>query len=168
MKTYNEIKYLNYQDLAFFSGQSVTDCKFYIAAMLGIKEKNKAGIPKVKISDKIERDKVDFTLRSNSELEGADRMKYLCDFYNRGVDPATFMKFGENETFKKHLKFTGVNSILNEILNSDQLRKLQKKWLFANVYGKQRDKIGAKAESFLKQNQWASELVEKRANVSSL
>lgn len=155
MKTYNDITHLSYNDLSFFSGMSVIDCKFFIAKHLEIKKVTKKGVPSVKLSDKVEKEKIDFTMRSNSELEGADRMKYLCDFYNRGVDPATFMKFGENETFKKHIKFTGVSSILNDILNRDQYRRLQEKWLFSNTYGKSQYK--KEVHEFAKNHPWAAQ-----------
>ena len=66
--------------------------------------------------------------------------------------------------FIKALKFTGSNDILNHILNKEQYLKLQKTWLFANVFEPRY--LNEKAALFIKNNEWAYDyLAEKGINI---
>lgn len=166
MKTTNDIKYLNYNDLSFFLGISPMDAKWEIAQHLFTPSTipvTSKGAPKIKISDQVETDKIDFTIRSNSALDGSCRFTYLVDYYNKGITMDALRNFGENKTFIKKLKFTGKFEILNEIMNDEQYLKLQKIWLFASVYGK--SKPSKNASEFIKANEWSKDYLESRGIV---
>lgn len=134
MKTKNDIKKLNFNDYAFFKGVSTTDAKWKFAEFLFPTEEieenlTKSGTPKIGINDYLPVDNFDFKMRSNSKLDGLSQFEYLCDYYNSGIPLNTLREFSENTTYIKALKFTGKNNIINEILNTEQLLKLQKTWI---------------------------------------
>lgn len=163
MKNYNDITHINYNDLAFIQGITPADAKWEIALKLwALKDvpTTAKGAPKVKVTDAAPVDKFDFTMRSNSHLDGQDKLKYMVDYYNKGCDVNTLRAYGENKTFIKKLKFTGKHSILNDILNPDQLRKLQQIWLFSNVYGK--TKFSDEAIKFISKHKWSEEYLESK------
>ena len=166
MKTKNEITELNYNDLSFFTGKSLIESKWTIADILMIEDISPKGLPKIKITDKISVSKIDFKIKSNSNLEGKSRFEYLCDFYNKGIPLNTLREMSESKTFIKALKFTASNDILNHILNKEQYLKLQKTWLFANVFEPRY--LTEKAVLFIKNNEWAYDyLAEKGIRVDS-
>lgn len=137
MKTKDDIKDLNFQDYAFFKGVSLLDAKWVFASRLFTPENletTKTGIPKITASDRLPVKDFDFTMRSNSLLDGQCQLQYLCDYYNRGVAVSKIMEYSENKSFVKAMKFTGKDSIVNEILNRDQLLKIQKTWLLKNSF----------------------------------
>lgn len=157
MKTFKDIKELNFNELAFFSGKSTLEAKVFIAKHLDIKEETKSG-PKVKITDRINASNYDFTMKSNSRLEGQNRMEYLCDYYNKGTDLQNLRKLSESKTFINALKFTGISSILNDILNREQLLKLQKTWLLHHIFVSR--KISEKAFNFSKKHTWVEDYLK--------
>lgn len=160
MKTHNDLKELNYNDLSFFTGKPVLDCKWMIAEILKIDEVTAKGYPKVKISETVSKDKVDFTMRSNSLLDGENQFEYLCNHYNKGTTINNLFNFSESKTFIKKIKFTGKHSVLNEILHPEQLLKLQKTWLLKNL-GKYRNNVLTDdAYKFIKKHEWAKDYVK--------
>jgi len=83
------------------------ESKWKIAEVLMIDDISPKGLPKIKITDKITVSKIDFKIKSNSNLEGKSRFEYLCDFYNKGIPLNTLREMSESKTFIKALKFTG-------------------------------------------------------------
>jgi hypothetical protein len=156
MKTTKQIKTLSYNDLAFFLGISTLDAKWKIAEHF-YKPKDlpltAKGTPKIKVSDQIEVDKIDFTMHSNSDLDGGCKFTYLVNYFNNGVSMDYLRGFGESKTFIKKLKFTGKHGILNDIMNEEQYLKLQKIWLYANIYGRSRPT--KEASEFINKHDWA-------------
>ena len=160
MKTKKTITHLNYNDLAFFTGESVIDCKWKIAGILKIENETLKGLPKVKVSDKIKVSDVDFRITSNSVLDKKNRFEYLCDFYNTGTTIDNLRRLSEHKPFIKAVRFTGKDSVLNDILNKEQLLRLQKTWIFANTYMPRFLTDGA--EEFIKKYDWAKPYLESR------
>ena len=166
MKTKNEITEFNYNDLSFFTGKPVIESKCKIADILKIEDTTPKGLPKIKITDKIPVSKIDFTMKSSSELEGKSRFEYLCDFYNKEIPLNTLREMSQSKASIKAIKFTGLNDILNQILNKEQYLKLQKTWLFSNVFEPRY--LTDKALLFIENNEWAeSYLSEKGINIDS-
>jgi hypothetical protein len=131
MKTPERIKKLNFNDVAFFTEKTVTDAKWDMAHHLFKPEEIKdnltsAYIPAIKISDMVDKSAFETKIKSNSNLEGRNRIDYIIETYNKGVPLNTLRSYAENPLFIKALKFTGKNSILNDILNTEQLLKIQK------------------------------------------
>ncbi|MCT8340520.1 hypothetical protein MG296_10680 [Flavobacteriaceae bacterium TK19130] len=54
--------------------------------------------------------------------------------YNKGIPLSKLQEYSENTAFIEALKFTGKHAIINDIINPEQLLKLQKTWLLKNVY----------------------------------
>lgn len=163
MKTSKQIKHVNSNDIQFILGKSPNEAKSVIAKALNIKEVNSKGIPLVKASDKAPVEDIDFTIRSNSALDGACYFEVIVDRFNQGIDMGALRNFGEDKRFIKKLKFTGKYHILNEIMNDDQYLKLQKIWLFSNVYGKKKPSL--EAQEFISKNDWAKEYLKTKGIV---
>ena len=160
MKTFNQIKELNYNDISFFLGISVIDAKFIIECKAFPLSHQRGDIIKIGIKDYIEVKHVEKPIHSNSALDGKGVIETVVKTYNKGVTPHKFMEFGQNKNFIKAIKFTGKYAILNDILNPVQYLKLQKIWLFSNVYGKKR--WSKKTAIFIKVNDWAKDYLESR------
>jgi len=158
MKTKKTITHLNYNDLAFFTGESVINCKWIIAGILKIEDETPKGLPKVKISDKIKVSEVDFKINSSSVLDKKSRFEYLCDFYNAGTTIDNLRILSEHKPFIKAIRFTGKDSVLNDILNKEQLLRLQKTWIFTNTYMPRFLTDGA--DKFIKKYDWAKPYLE--------
>ena len=155
MKTYNDYKVLNWKELAFFAGITPAKAKHEIASKLFANEQvefTKAGVPKVKITDVIHASSYDFSMRSNSKLDSMCRLKYLCDYYNNGTDINRLREYSENPAYIKAIAFSGINTPLNDILNTEQLKKLQKSWFVSHMRG--RKYMTSRAKKFLKENPW--------------
>lgn len=163
MKTHKDIKNLNYNDIAFFTGKSVLDCKWLIAGILNIEEVTAKGYPKIKITDTVPKEKVDFTMRSNSLLDGEDQFEYLCNHYNKGTTINNLFNFSENKTFIKKIDFNGKHTILKDILNPDQSLKLQKTWLLKNLGNYRNNVLTDNAYKFIKKHEWAEDCVAANA-----
>ena len=160
MKTFKEIKKLNFNDLAFFKGYSTTDAKWEIAPLLYSPENiktTKKGSPIVGVSEFFDVANFDFSMRSNSKLDGQDQMEYLCEFYNKGIPLSKLKEYSENTTFTKALKFTGKYLIVNDILRTDQLLKIQKTWLLKNTYYVKLWSV--KTTEFINLNSWATDFL---------
>ena len=131
MKTFKEIKKLNFNDLAFFKGYSTTDAKWEIAPLLYSPE--------------------------NIKTTKKDQMEYLCEFYNKGIPLSKLKEYSESTTFTKALKFTGKYLIVNDILRTDQLLKIQKTWLLKNTYYVKLWSV--KTTEFINLNSWATDFL---------
>lgn len=163
MKTSKDFTELDFNELAFFAGINAIDAKWEIASTIYPVDKievNDKGTPKVTKKDVIKVEKYDFKMKSNSVLEGKSRLIYLCDYYNKGTDNQHLKTYSESKTFVKAIAFTGTNSVLNEILNREQYLKLQKSWLFTNVYTNHY--LTANAEKFIKKHKWAIEYLTEK------
>lgn len=154
MKTFNDIQELNYNDLAFFTGLSVNDSKWEIAAKFGKTVFSQDGVPIIGKEETIKPLYFNFTIRSNSKLEGQNKMEYLVNYYNKGTHKHQLMEFSQNEAYINALKFTGKYSILNEILNREQLLQLQKKWLVMHLR-LSNNYASSKVQQFIEDNAWA-------------
>mgnify|MGYP003114318445 CR=1 FL=1 len=99
MKTKNDIKELSFNDYAFFKGCSATEAKWEFAVHFYDTQKElnanltKTGVPKIKVSDTVLKECFDFTMRSNSELDGKSQLDYLCDYYNKGITTQKLKEF---------------------------------------------------------------------------
>lgn len=146
-----KIKELNYNDLAFFAGIEVREAKEYIADKLHIKERSeKTGVPKVKRTDMIKAFEYDFVIRSSTTLDGKNRMDYLMSYYGKeNFDPNVIEKFRKTVAYRKAMRFTGKNTILNKIINPNILKYLQTSWLTKNV---KRVQWSEKALIFIREN----------------
>lgn len=161
MKTFKQIQELDYNDLAFFTGLSPGDSKWEIAANLGKKEITLSGIPVIGKEDTIKPCHYNFTIRSNSRLEGKNKMKYLVKYYNKGTHMHQLMEFSQNETFIKALEFTGKYKILNDILNRKQYLKLQKSWIKSHLL-LTNNHVSAKAQKFIKRHSWSRKYLKEQ------
>lgn len=169
MRTKEDFKRLNFNEYAFFKGCTATDAKWVFTEFIFPKEwenekdqngesnidnyLTKSGSPKIKATDLVNYEKLDFSMRSNSQLEGECQLQYLCDYYNTGIQSHKMGEYSDNATFKKALKFTGKYAVLNEIMNPEQLDKLQKTWLLKNCY--MVSNWSDNAIEFIKSNDWA-------------
>ena len=160
MKTFNQIKELNYNDISFFLGIPVIDAKFIVECKAYPLSHQRDDNIKIGIQDYIEIKHVEKPIHSNSALDGKGVIETVVKTYNKGVTPHRFMEFGQNKSFIKAIKFTGKYAILNDILNADQYSKLQRIWLFSDVYGKKR--WSKKTAIFIRVNDWALEYLESR------
>lgn len=167
MITYQEIPDLNFNEYAFFKGIPTTDAKWEFAHIIfpkdWLKKDNydkyftKSGNPKISVNDRVSKDKFDFTMTSNSALDGTCQMKYLCEYYNKGVTIQKLSEFSQDSALNKAMRFSGKKSIVELILNSDQLNKLKKTWLFNGCYSSRQftDNI----VKFIMSNDWAKEFL---------
>ncbi len=161
MKTKTDFKELNFNEYAFFKGCSTTEAKWEFADHVfpenwegEEKYLTKTGSSKINKNDTVDYNSLDFTIRSNSILEGKCQLGYLCDFYNKGVPLNTLRKYSENPTFVKALSFTGKNQVISDIINPEQLMKLQKTWLLKNVMMK--NTLSDNTVKFIENNNWAT------------
>lgn len=143
MKTWTDFEELNFEELSFFSGELIEDCKWEIAARLGIKELTKMRtLPKVTLNHKVsvatlrssKNSRFNMRIRSNSYLDGQDRIKYLCEYYNEGTNLDELREFAEHPGYAKAGKFKGRYSVLNDILNRQQYELLKKAWELKRKY----------------------------------
>jgi len=162
MKKIDQIQELDYNDLAFFTDLSPSDCKWEIAAKLGKTDFTLSGIPIIGKEDTIKPWHYNFTIRSNSKLDGKNKMEYLVKYYNKGTHTHQLMEFSQNETFIKALEFTGKYKILNDILNNKQYLKLQKSWLRSHIL-LTNNYVSAKAQKFMKQHSWARKYLKEQS-----
>lgn len=129
-----EIKEVNHNDLAFFAGIEVYEAKQYIAGVLKITDRTPTGLLKVGKKDVIKPSDYDFSMKSNSRLDGESSLKYLVDYYTKGrADKNELRGYAQEKSFIKQIQFTGKHEILNKILCRKQYRTLQKRWLQTNV-----------------------------------
>lgn len=172
MKRYIDISKITFQDYAFFKGVELAEAKWKFAEIINgpsakyatkaqIKAKNlkgyseitESGTPCIPAKETLHKSKFDFSMISNSNLDGKCQMEYLCNYYNSGVPIQLLREFAENVGYKKALRFTGKRTIVNDILNEDQLKKLHQTWLFSNCY---EVKFWSKAAiEFIESNVWA-------------
>lgn len=164
MKTFKDLTHLNYQQIAFFKNIPIVDAKWEVVKALKIKSKDlkvsKKRVPRIKMTDIVPSNAIDFKIKSNSSLEGENRLEYLTNYYNKGVDMQTLKFLGEHTAFIKKIKFIGKHKILEDILNPDQLKKLQQIWLFANCYNKK--KFSKEAVAFINNHDWAAKYLESK------
>ena len=160
MQIFKQIKQVNHNDISFFLGIPVIDAKFLIKSEIFPLSHLKGQKVRIGIKDYIDVSLVEKPIRANSKLDGKGTIETVVNIYNKGVTPHKFMEFGQNPVFIKAIKFTGKSTIVNEILNSEQYEKLQRIWLFSNVYGKKR--FSKNASIFIRTNEWAKEYLESR------
>lgn len=158
MRTKKDFKQITYLEHAFFKGCGTSESKYLFADILfpegwQVDEQylTKTGLPRIGKSDTIDRKLLDFTIRSNSRLDGKCQLEYLCDFYNKGIPLQKLREYSETKEFIKAIGFTGKNRVIGEILNPDQLRKLHQTWLLKNSYWS----ITEKAIEYEMRNDWA-------------
>ena len=169
MKTPKDIKELNINDLDFFEGISLSDAKwkmakhYYTTDTETLVNLTQAGIPKIPISFYINRLEFDKNIRSSSILDGLNTIDTIVKMYNKGIPLNTLREFSESKPFKKALKFTGKHSILNEILNRDNLRKLQKSWLLANCYCVSPNRRSNNTVKFIENNSWSNDFLASKS-----
>ena len=160
MKTFKKIKQVNHNDISFFLGIPVIDAKFLIECEIFPLSQQKREKVSIGIKDYVDVNLIEKPIHSNSKLDGKGTIETVVETYNKGVTPHKFMEFGQNPVFIKAIKFTGKSTIVNEILNTEQYEKLQRIWLFSNVYGNPR--FSKNAAIFIATNTWAKEYLESR------
>ena len=159
MKTPNEITELNYNDVAFFKNEKTSEAKwdmahfFYDTHEMIEENLTKSGVPIISISNRVAKEHFETKIRSCSELDGLNMIDYIIETYNKEIPTSTVKEFCESLAFSKALKFTGKHSIINEILNDEQLLKCQKYWLFKNTYNK--NNWSKNCVSFINSNEWS-------------
>lgn len=177
MKTKKDFRTLNYSEFAFFKGCDTGEAKLIFSDILfpndwhklilidgkkvyNPKYVNKSGNPKISAKDYIELHqlKIHFLINSNSHLDNTCQFEYLCDYYNNGIPLQKLREHSQNKTFLKALKFTGKNSIINEIINPEQLLKIQKTWLLSNTYMK--NTWSKNCIEFIENTEWALAFLE--------
>ncbi|MEZ7496454.1 hypothetical protein QO206_13225 [Leeuwenhoekiella aequorea] len=147
------IEKLNYNDLSFFAGIDTIDAKWFIWEKLNLKDKTEKGYPKVNLTDEIKVSDYNFSIRSNSNLDGKSQFEYLFKYYSTITDKQKLRFFAESKVFTKALCFTGSHSILNKILERSAYRKLQERWLLDNCFCKK--VYSKKTIAFIIKNEWA-------------
>ena len=152
MQTFKQIKELNYNDISLFLDIPLYSAKFLIEGERCLSNENFEKIT-IGIKDTISVELVEKPIHSNSDLDGKGTIETIVNMYNKYTPPSKMMEFGQNKAFIKAVKFTGKHTILNKIMNPEQLLKLQKIWLFANIYGKKR--WSKNAAIFTRTNSWA-------------
>ena len=161
LKTPNEIQKLNYNDVAFLTNKSTSEAKWDMSTYIYKSEDEiyenltKTGVPKIGINDLVDKSDFETKIKSCSALDGLNSIDHLIETHNKGIPTSGLLKFSENPTFRKAIKFTGKYSILNDILNREQFLKLQKSWLFNQTYGK--DRFSDKTIKFIITNDWSTE-----------
>ena len=158
LKTKNEIQQLNFNDLAFFMGISTSDAKWEMAHIFYASNKEilnnltKTGAPKISANDYVDKSQFEKKIKSSTELDGKNHIDYHIDYFNKGVSRAKLSEYSKNKSFIKAIRFTGKSSILNDILNKDQMLLLQKTWILNNtLYVRTWSK---KAMKFIQDNEW--------------
>ena len=151
MKTYQEIEYVNYQEISFLRGVSMIEAKNIISNCLEIE--------KPKIKDAVAIFKAEKYLRSHDDrYDGKGVMQVVVEHYNRGLTSLELQKFANNRAFIGALSFKGRHSILNAILNPDDLLSLQKEWLL-KLCDSGKNLVSLKARknlaNFVNDNLWA-------------
>ena len=163
-KTPKEITKLNYNDIAFFFNKSASDAKWDMSTYFYSTEKalaenlTKSGTPKIGINDLVDKSEFETKIKSCSKLEGQNYIDTIIESYNKGIPMERLRKYSESSTFINAMKFTGKHKILNEILNKDQLLKLQKTWLLRNTLTV--DYWTKKCTDFIKENDWCIPYLE--------
>ena len=135
MKNHQELTELNFQAVMFFLGKTTEQAKELIYQK-GFPTCVAAG-EKVKITPSQMAPLKELEVKITSvypEFDGKGKIEITVEAYNKGVSMAQLKKWSENKGYIKSLKFTGKESILNEILNEEQYKKLQVLWAFAAVY----------------------------------
>lgn len=164
MKTKTDITKLNFNDLAFFKGISTSDAKWEMAHYFYSTQKElddnltKTGVPRIGINDYVDKSEFETKIKSVSKFEGLDSIDFIIDTYNATIPLDRIFKYAENTSFIKALKFTGKHSILNEILNKEQLGKLAKIWLLKNTY--MVNYWSDKCNKFIQNNDWSVDFLD--------
>lgn len=157
-----EIEKLNFNDVAFFFNESSGDAKWRIAPFIfgspKILENNltKSGVPKISSKEFVFKKDIDIKIKSCSALDGLNMIDYTIETYNKGIPADRLIKYKDNSTFAKALKFTGKYSILNDILNKEQFLTLKKSWLLQSLYSNNT------FINFQAKNDWAAGFVQKK------
>ena len=163
MKTPNEVLKLNYNDLAFFTNKKLPELKWQMAPFFYDSDKDidmnldKKGVPKIRITDVVNKSDFETKINSCSLLDGMNYIDYVISSYNKGVDLNRLRGYSENDVYIKALKFTGKNNILNHILNDSQYKILQGKWLLSNIHSKRT--WGEKSLNFIIKNKWVKDML---------
>ena len=158
LKTKNEVQQLNFNDLAFFMGISTSDAKWKMAHIFYNSDKElsknltKTGVPKISVNDYVSKSEFEKKIKSSTELENKNHIDYHIDFFNKGVSHTKLSEYSQSKSFVKAIKFTGKSSILNDILNRDQMLLLQKRWILSNTYNVRT--WSKKAMKFIEDNEW--------------
>ena len=158
MQTFKQIKELNYNDISLFLGIPVIDAKYLIESKIFPLSREVREIAKIGINDCIGIKLVEKPIHSNSDLDGKGTIETIVNMYNKCIPPSKMIEFAHSKTFINAVKFTGKHTIINKILNPEQLLKLQKICLFANIYGKKR--WSKNAAVFIRTNSWAKDYLE--------
>lgn len=159
MKTPEQITKLNFNDIAFFKNISTNDAKWIIAPYIYESEEDiyenttNSGVPKVSKNDFISKNAVETKIKSCTNLEGRPLIDFTIKTYNENIPLGQLQLFSLKKTFIKALKFTGKHTILNDILNKEQLLKLEKFWLLKNTIYK--DNWSEKTILFIGLNTWS-------------
>ena len=122
MKTYKDFKELDYMELSFFAGISIEEAKDFISIHFLKWDRPITKKHKIPVED------YNFTWKTNTSMGDVNKMKMICDSYNKGVSLGKLREFGENEEYIAKGKFTGRYEVLNYILNREQYNFLKKKW----------------------------------------
>ena len=160
MQTFKQIKELNYNDISLFLGIPVIDAKFLIEMEIYPLSRSEGLEVKIGINDCIGIQLVEKPIHSNSDLDGKGTIETIVNMYNKYTPPSKMIEFGQSKALINAVKFTGKHTILNKIMNPEQLLKLQKIWLFANIYGKKR--WSKNAAVFIRTSTWAKDYLESR------
>ena len=135
MKTYKELTELNFQAVMFFLDKTIVQAKEIIYEKGFPAYYNSGEEVKITPSQKAPLKDIEVLVTSVfPQFNGKGKIEISVDMFNKGVSMARLKKWAENKAYIKSLKFTGKESILNEILNADQYFKLQISWAFAAVY----------------------------------
>lgn len=168
MKTPKDITELNYNYISFLFNISTTEAKFKVLLAQGIELNNiekhlneKTGIPLVTKKDRIPKHSVEIKMKSYSSMfDGKNHIDCHIAMYNKGICLTKLKSYAENDSFIKALKFTGKYEILNEILNSKQLLKLQRTWVTRNTYNVIR--WSKKCIQFIENNDWCIDYLSEK------
>jgi len=166
IQTPKKVSKLNFNDLAFLTNKSTSEAKWDMANYLFSSDEElsenltKSGIPKVSVNEYLDKSLFETRIKSCSRLDGLNSIDYIIKTYNNGITIDRLQKYSETPAFQKALKFTGKFTILNNILNKDQLLKLQKSWIYKNTY--LIHNWSDNCISFIKENDWSVEFLKSK------
>ena len=168
MKTYKLLKEVNYNDVAFFFNVPIAEAKQIISKSAFPTSRAYGQSPTITKHDTAFVSDIEKPIRSVvRDLDGRGVIEVSVERHNKGVPTSKLQSYGENTSFIKAISFTGKQTILNDILNAEQYRKLQQIWLYSSVYG--RKHWHKKTCIFIRTTDWAVEYLESRGieNVES-